>query len=351
MDIHDQPSKDFHNVDGLVKQSLNIKERVLITGNAGELGRMLTKQLAHHVHIIGVDRRPLDVIPKGVEHYPLDLRRKSAIETLRKIKPSSIIHLGVARSPKSHRKRRSNAYFFNLESTTQLLRLAESLPIRKFVFLSTANLYGPSANTSGILSEDTPLHGANRSPEFRDLVALDMMIQSFFWKQPQTETIILRPCHIVGATLRNAPSRYLRLDTIPTILGFDPMLQLLHVSDLIGAITQSLRSNVRGIFNLAGIDVAPLSRIIKALGRTSIPLPETIFRIIMATRLISREPNFLLGELEHLKYSCIVDDSRARRELGFKPRKKISVIINEMKSAYENAIVEEVSEIGENDRS
>jgi UDP-glucose 4-epimerase len=265
----------------------------------------------------------------------MDLRRKSAIEILRKIKPTSIIHLGVIRSPRSHRRRRSNTYFINLESTTQLLRLAESLPIRKFVFLSTANLYGPSSNTGGILGEDAPLHGANKSPEFRDLVSLDMMVQSFFWKQPQTETIILRPCHIVAANLRNAPSRYLMLDTIPTILGFDPMMQLMHVSDVITALVKSLKSNVRGIFNLAGIDVAPLSRIIKALDRKTLPLPETLFRLVVATSFLSRQSTFPLGEIEHLKYSCLIDDSRARLELGFRPKVKISKILEEMKAAYD----------------
>ncbi len=311
------------------------KERILITGNAGALGRMLTAELQKKdVEIIGVDRRPLNPTPKGVEHYEMDLRRKSAIEILRKIRPTSIIHLGVIRSPKSHLKKRSNTYYVNLESTTQLLRFAESLPLRKFVFLSTANLYGPSANTSGLLTEDTPLHGANRSPEFRDLVSLDMMVQSFFWKRPQTETVILRPCHIVGAGLRNAPSRYLMLDTIPTILGFDPMMQLLHVSDLISAMLKSLKSNVRGVYNLAGVDVAPLSRIIHALERKTIPLPETVFRILIATSFLSRQSSFPTGELPHLKYSCIIDDARARKDIGFKPRQKISDILAEIRSAY-----------------
>jgi UDP-glucose 4-epimerase len=312
------------------------KERVLITGNAGSLGKALTKQLLKNksFQIIGVDRRELDPIPHGVEHFALDLRRKSALETLRKIKPSSIIHLGVIRNPHIHRSKKANAYFFNLESTTQLLQFAESTPIRKFVFLSTANLYGPSANSSGILTEETPLHGANKSPEFRDLVALDMMMQSFFWKQPYTETIILRPCHIIGPNLRNAPTRYLKLDTIPTILGFDPMIQLLHVSDLISAIVLSLKSKVRGIFNLAGPDVAPLSRIIGALNRPTLPVFESVLKAFIASAFFSRRSSFPMGELDHLKYSCIIDDSRARKELSFKPKRKISSIISELKKLH-----------------
>lgn len=315
------------------KKLSSTKERILITGSAGNLGKMLVKKLLKNpkVELIGVDVRPLDDAPEGLTHYQVDLRRKSAMELLRKIRPQSIVHLGVVRNPQSHRRKKSNIYYANLESTSQILRLSETLPLRKFVFLSTANLYGPSINTSGLLTEDAPLHGANKSPEFRDLVSLDMMMQSFFWKQPQTETIILRPCHIVGPSLNNAPSRYLQLDRLPTILGFDPMLQILHASDLIQAIILSLAPKVRGIFNLAGVDVAPLSRIVSALDRPAIPVPESLLRVFMATSFYSRQSNFPVGELPHLKYSCLIDDARARKSLHFSPKKKISAILKEMK--------------------
>lgn len=312
-------------------------ERVLVTGNAGILGQGLVKRLLKDktLRIIGVDRRPLTKIPPGLEHYALDLRRKSALQTLYKIKPESIIHLGVVRNPQVLRNKRAEAHYFNLESMTQLLRLAENVPIRKFVFLSTANLYGPSANTAGLLTEDTPLHGANKNPEFRDLVALDMMVQSFFWKQPDTQTIILRPCHIVGPRLKNAPSRYLLLDTIPTILGFDPMMQLIHERDLMNAIALSLSSDMRGIFNISGPDVAPLSRIIRALGRPTVPLPERLLKALAAGTFFSKKGSFPSGELDHLKYSCIIDDRRARQELGFKPKVGLSTILEALKVAYE----------------
>ena len=312
-------------------------ERVLVTGNAGILGQGLVKRLLKdkNLRIIGVDRRPLTKVPPGLEHYALDLRRKSALQTLYKIKPESIIHLGVVRNPQVLRNKRAEAHYFNLESMTQLLRLAENVPIRKFVFLSTANLYGPSANTAGLLTEDTPLHGANKNPEFRDLVALDMMVQSFFWKHPDTQTIILRPSHIVGPRLRNAPSRYLLLDTIPTILGFDPMMQLIHERDLMNAIALSLSSDMRGIFNISGPDAAPLSRIIRALARPTVPLPERLLKALAAGTFFSKKGSFPSGELDYLKYSCIIDDSRARQELGFKPKISLATILEALKKAYE----------------
>src|SRR3989338_2118356 len=236
------------------------KERVLVTGISGAMGQLIAHQLEDSFEVMGVDKRPFPKKPNSVELLPLDLRRKSAFLALKKKAPQAIIHMGVIRNPLNH-KEGSDAYHFNLETTTQLLNLAEQLQVRKFVFLSSANLYGPSARSSGFLQEDAALHGADRSPEIRDLVALDMMIQSFFWKMPQIETVILRPVHIIGADLNNAPSRYFRLKNIPTLLGYDPMIQLVHAADVVHAMELALKHNTKGIFNITGESQAPLSRI------------------------------------------------------------------------------------------
>lgn len=303
------------------------RETVLITGISGSFGQVLARRLSKTYDVIGVDRRELSAKIKNVEHHKLDLRRKSAFQLLQKKRPQNIIHLGVLRNPLKH-QRGSNANYFNLEITSQLLRLAEETGVRKFLFLSTANLYGPSPRSSGFLSEEAALHGANRSPEINDLVTLDMMIQSFFWKRPEIETIILRPVHMFGPHLNNAPSRYLRLDVIPTILGFDPLIQGVHEDDVARAVQLSLKPGVRGVFNVVGNDLAPVSRLITALGKTNIPLPEFLFRAFLRATFSLNLTSFPEGELDHLKYSCLVDGSRAEREIGFKAQKGLKDIIS-----------------------
>jgi UDP-glucose 4-epimerase len=295
------------------------KEPVLLTGISGAMGKIIAKTLHKEFHVIGVDDRPFHKKPAGIEILPVDLRRKSAFVEIRKRAPKAIIHMGVIRNPLKHISG-PEAYHFNLETTTQLLKLAEELSVRKFIFLSSANLYGPSARSSGYLREDEVLHGADRSPEIRDLVGIDMMIQSFFWKMPSIETVILRPVHIVGSELQNAPSQYFRLQTIPTIMGYDPMLQLVHAGDVAQAIKLALESSTRGIFNIAGESAAPLSRLIAALERPTVPLPEIILRTALSLSFRYKLSPYLPGELDHLKYTCLVNGKRAEAELGYKPQ-------------------------------
>jgi UDP-glucose 4-epimerase len=292
------------------------RDLVLVTGASGGLGRLLCKRL-HRTHgVVAVDHRPFPDRPKDVEHHRLDLRRKSAYDVLKKKKPRAIVHMGGFHSPQS-----DEAYHSSLEVTSQLLRFAESVGVEKVVLLSTANLYGPSATSSGFLTEEAPLLAAGRSPEVRDLIAVDMMVQSFFWKRPEVETVILRPVHIVGPHLNNAPSKYLRLRRIPSMLGFDPMVQLIHETDAADAIIASLKPGTRGVFNIVGPGQAPLSRLIRVTGHPQMPVPGPVFEAVLERLFKFHLTNFPATELDHLRYSCLVDGTRATDALGVAPRR------------------------------
>src|SRR5262245_65447538 len=90
------------------------------------------------------------------------------------------------------------------------------------------------------------------------------MASSFFWKAREIETVILRPVHILGG-VHNAPSNYLRLPVIPTLLGFDPMVQIIHELDVAEAIVCALKPGVRGIFHVAGPGEVPRSVLVREL--------------------------------------------------------------------------------------
>jgi UDP-glucose 4-epimerase len=300
------------------KRSGERRERALVTGAAGALGQLLVRKLHRSYEVIAVDRRPFPDRPKDVQHHRIDLRRKSALQLLKKKRPNVIIHLGVIHDPR--KEIGHHAHHYNLDVMTQMLRFAEQMKVRKFLFLSTANLYGPSATSSGLLTEEAPLLGAGKSPGVRDLISLDMMAQSFFWKRPETETVILRPVHIVGPHLHNAPSNYIRKATVPTIMGFDPMIQVVHELDVIDGLIDSLKPGARGVFNVVGAGQAPLSRLISARRAAQVPVPEPLFKNALARMFRMRLSRFPADELDHLKYSCLVDGTRAREELGFAPR-------------------------------
>ena len=183
---------------------------------------------------------------------------------------------------------------------------------------SRANVYGPQPANAQFLTEAPPLLGGARSSEIRDLIEVDMVAQGFFWKYPATETVILRPVHIIGG-VHNAASNFLRLPTIPTLMGFDPMVQVVSEVDVVRAIDRALAPGLRGIYNVAGPDPLPLSHIVKILGKPSVPIPYTFGKALLKRLWSLRMTTFPVPELDHIRYVCMADDRRARAELNYAP--------------------------------
>jgi UDP-glucose 4-epimerase len=293
------------------------RDRVIVTGISGRLGRLVAQRLhRERFRVGGIDRRPFPGKPKDVEHFPVDPRSKRAREVFRGGDVAALVHLGVMHDP---RQSQDEHHSWNVEGTTHLLNYCRAFGVPKVVVLSSANVYGPRPDNAQFLTEDAPLMGGQAFPAIRDLVALDMLVSSFFWKAADIEIVILRPVHILG-TVRNAPSNYLRLDPVPTLLGYDPMVQVIHEMDVVEAVACALRPGVRGIFNVAGPGELPLSAILLELGRQRLPLPHPIARRALNLLWKARLSSFPMPELDHIRFVCMVDSARARDVLGFRPR-------------------------------
>jgi len=290
---------------------------VLVTGISGNLGRALAKLLHTETHVVGVDRRPFPGKPKDIDHHQVDLRKARVEEAFRRKPIEAVIHMGIMHDPHMPF---SEAHSFNLMGTRRILDLCVRHGVKKLVVLSSANVYGPRPDNSNFLVEETPLMAADRYSDVRDLIELDMYAQSFMWKHPEVETVILRHVNIIGPTVRNAPSNYLRLEVPITLMGFDPMLQLIHEEDACRALVLALRPGVRGVFNVTGPGEVPLSAVMRELGRRPVALPHLLVRPILRRAFEARITSFPPEEIDHIQYLCVVDGSRFSREAGWVPR-------------------------------
>jgi len=290
---------------------------VCITGISGNLGKALARLLHTETRIVGIDRRPYREAPKDVEHHALDIRKNRVEEVFRRSRPEALIHLGIMHDP---RMPRSEAHSFNVVGTHKVLDICVRQGVKKVVVLSSANVYGPSPDNSNFLPEETPLMATARHGDVADLVELDMYAQSFVWRHPEIETVILRPVHIVGPTVRNAAANYLRLSRPLTVMGFDPMVQLIHEEDVCRALALALRPGIRGVYNVVGPGAVPLSTALRELGRRALPVPAFLLRAALERAFEARLVSFPADELDHIQYLCAVDGSRAERDLGWAPR-------------------------------
>jgi UDP-glucose 4-epimerase len=253
----------------------------------------------------------------------VDIRRKKTKDIFRMERPAAVVHLGVMHDP---RVSESEHHVWNVAAFQRLLDDIAQYEVPKLIVLSSANVYGPRPDNPQFLDEDAPLLGAATFSTIRDLVELDMLTQSFFWKRPATRTVMFRPVHILGS-VKNAPSNYLWQNVVPTLMGYDPMVQVIHMDDVILAVMQALRTDSCGIFNLAGPAPASVSRIIELSGRTRLPLPHFVFRRALERMWRLRATSFPAPELDFIRYVCMVDDSRAKSELGYRPMRDLEATV------------------------
>lgn len=297
---------------------------VVITGMSGRLGRRLLRQL-HRTHpVIGLGSRVPSRLPADVRHEPIEPLRSAARPIFRQEKIAAVVHLGVTRNPRMPRERTLSQ---GLLSFQKILEHAERFQIPKVVLLSSGNAYGPRPENAQFLTEEAPLLASGRFTEMQSLVELDMYAQSFLWRSPKTEVVILRPANILG-TVRNAPSNYLRLQVVPQLMGFDPMVQAVHQDDVVQAIRLALRPGVRGVYNIAGPPPVPLSKAVKMLGRRSVQVPLTLAKSGLAGLFHMKISQFPAPELDFIRYVCMVDDSMARKDLGYAPRFDLERTLN-----------------------
>lgn len=290
--------------------------KIVITGICGRLGKRVARALHRLYAVEGIDRRPFPDRPKDIVHHAIDIRRKKCRDVFRHGDVRAVVHLGIMHDPRASV---GDRHTWNVGGFAKLLEYLEQYKVPKLVVLSSANVYGPRPDNPQFLGEDAPLMAGQSFAEIRDLIEVDMLAQSYFWRTPETETVILRPVHILGS-VRNAPSNYLRRPWVPVLLGFDPMVQVVHEDDVVAAILLALRPNVRGIFNLTGPGAIPLSKALDVLGKKTMPIPAGVATRLQRSLWRFRLSAFPAPEYDHIRFVCMVDGTRARQVLGFTPR-------------------------------
>jgi UDP-glucose 4-epimerase len=177
-------------------------------------------------------------------------------------------------------------------------------------------IYGALPSNSSFLHEDQPLN-ANRNYEYtRDLVEIEAFCNGFRRQTPDLLLTILRFAHIVGPKSDTPLTRFLREEQAPALLGFDPMMQIIHEADVLAALVHAVVHDVPGVFNVAAEGVLPLWKLVGLAGK--LPLP--VFHPLAYLGVSLFGPNYAPIALDYLRYPCVADLTRMRTELGFVPQ-------------------------------
>lgn len=288
---------------------------IVVTGASGSFGRVAVRWLAEQGHTVhAVDLHEHEGLRAGVPLHRFDVRKRGFEDLVRTLHPKAIVHLAMVRR---FGRGAAERHRINFEGTAKVFEVGRRLGVPKMLFCSRATIYGALPDQPQFVTEEHPPSAARTFPEMSDLVAADLYVSQMLWRYPEVETVLLRPVNVLGPTVQTLLNRYLGRPRVFTVLGYDPMQQVLHEEDLGLAFEHALAPGVRGVFNVTGPGEVPLSVMIEEAGASSIPLPEPLIAV-MRGRL--GFPEIPAGAIEYLKYPCTADGGRFREETGFEPR-------------------------------
>jgi len=291
-------------------------EKVLITGIAGGQGRLLARRLLENFEVCGVDRVAWEGHPREVAVHAVDLRKKRFEDVIRTEQPTVVVHMGFIRHFRAGASMRHDV---NVRGTKQLLDHCVNHGVQSLVVLSSSYVYGAFPENPYYMDEDSPLSASRSYPEIRDLVEVDTLASAFLWRYPHIRTCVLRPANVLGYYVHSMIGQYLREPRVPTVMGFDPMMQFIHEEDLSEAIALALEHGLQGVFNVTGPGEVPLHTAIRETGGRALPMPEPIMRPLFDRLfrwgLISYPP----GAIDYLKYPITVAGDRFVEATNFRP--------------------------------
>jgi UDP-glucose 4-epimerase len=318
------------STSGTRLDAMPTKRVVAVTGARSFLGSHLITLLEEDDRVARIVALDVELesgaAPANARHaektrfYPVDLTDPKTDARLADIfageHVDTLAHLAFLSTPSY-----AAAWAHELESvgTRHTMVAARHAQVRKVVLWSQTFLYGAHPTNPNFLTERHPLRAPRNEPFFADKVEAEAEAARFAERVAGSVVTVLRTAPILGPTVHNYLTRYLSRSLVPTMMGFDPLLQFVHEVDAIAAFKLAIDRDVPGIFNVVGEGVLPLSTVIKLAGRAATPIPHplahTAGAIAWATQVADAPPSFL----KYLRFLCVADGRKARDVMGFRP--------------------------------
>lgn len=190
----------------------------------------------------------------------------------------------------------------------------------RLIVKSTGAVYGVSPLDQAIFTEHDEPHAIPASGYVKDAVEVEGYVRGFARRRDDVDVTVLRFANLIGPRVDTVLSRYFSLPVVPTVLGYDGRLQLLHEQDALAVLERATRAGPPGVFNVGGDGVLLVSQAIRRMGRIPVPIPgpavDAVGRLLHSAALIDYAPE----QTRFLNFGRVLDTTRLRTEFGYLPR-------------------------------
>lgn len=300
---------------------------VLVTGACRFLGGYLTARLAQNPlinHVIAVDAvaPSKDLLRRmgRAEFVRADIRNPFIAKVIRNGDVDTVVHAAAA-SYAPRAGGRATLKELNVMGAIQLFAACQKAPsVRRVVLKSTSEVYGSSPRDPVMFTEDTDARRPPREGFARDSIDIEGYARGLGRRRPDISVTILRLANMIGPGMDTALSRYLGGPMVPTVLGQDARLQLLHEQDALGALERATIAGKAGTFNIGAAGIIMMSQAIRRSGRVGLPVPRSGLALVDSLLRATRYTELDREQLNYLSYGRVMDTTRMREVLGYNPK-------------------------------
>jgi UDP-glucose 4-epimerase len=298
------------------------RRRVLVTGVARWWGALTARRLADEpgvAEVVGIDVGEPGHDLGGADFVKVDIRHSLIGKLVRSVGIDTVVHTLTTIDSFDLDPRR--AHETNVIGTLNLLAGCSGgdSPVRRVVLKSSGHVYGSGFDLPAHLREDRPLAAGSPHAFVRDMVEVESRLVEFAARNPEVQVLVLRFANSLNPDEPQPLARYLDLELVPTVAGYDPTIQLVHRDDCVEALVRASLRGASGAYNVAAPRPLPLTALLDAAGKLHAPLLPPLGLGLAAMGLRRLGIAFLSPQLlDLLRWGRSLATARAERGLGFR---------------------------------
>jgi len=297
--------------------------RIAVTGIGSFLGSRLLRKLVElrgSQAVVAVDiatpppalavaHREVDLTEPASDQHLLDVFRQEGVET--------VLHLAFFTNP-----RRDSSYAHELESigSLNLLAAAAAAGVRHVLMRSFTAVYGARGQNPNFLTEELPLSPNLGLSWVRDKLEAEQHAAAFARRYPEMKVTVLRFAPLFGPGVHTFYTVIFDHRVVPVLMGFDPLIQLLHPDDALAASLLALDQAPGGALNVVPSRPIPLVSALHLAQKIPVAVPHPLAQLsadLLWSTGLGDAPG---GFVDYARYSFVADGEKARRALGFAAR-------------------------------
>lgn len=309
---------------------------VAVTGPTGTFGLGLMPLLQADdriARIVGIARRPFDANEHGwtkMNYRQGDVRDPAALEEAFQ-GADVVVHLAFMITGAASLK---TIQEINVDGTVNAFRAAAAVGARRFVYASSVAAYGFHRDNPVGMTEEWPARPAGHLFYAQEKAQIERLLEQEADRHAGLGVYLLRPPIVLGPDAVGAknivpgplaPLIRLLGDVVTRlpipVITLPVPVQFIHQDDVGQAFLLCiLGAGSPGVYNIAGDGVLSGAEVLREFGLTPIAAPGRLVRA--AARSVAALPYAppFAGWAEAISHPAIMDASKAKRELGWRPR-------------------------------